>query len=123
MRLVFRRSLVASAAALKAIALRNAIETSNSDLAKRFFREAGKVIDGPWDIAAGADLRMPETIGPRSRSIDLINWYVSKLHKTAHSDAAASHTFIRVAQLLDPPTAIMSPKIALRVLKHSVVGS
>jgi 2-polyprenyl-6-methoxyphenol hydroxylase-like FAD-dependent oxidoreductase len=112
-----------SSAALQAVALNSALETPNGDLAQCFFTEAGKVIDGPWDIAAGADLRMPETIGPRSRFVDLINWYVSRLHKTAHSDAAASHSFIRVAQLLDPPAAIMSPKIAFRILRHSVIGS
>jgi 2-polyprenyl-6-methoxyphenol hydroxylase-like FAD-dependent oxidoreductase len=112
-----------SSAALQAIVLDNALENEDGDLAKRFFHEAGKVIDGPWDMAAGADLRMPETIGPRRRFVDLINWYVSKLHKAAQSDAASAYTFIRVAQLLDPPTAIMSPRIAFRVLRHSVVGN
>jgi 2-polyprenyl-6-methoxyphenol hydroxylase-like FAD-dependent oxidoreductase len=112
-----------TSAALQAKVLDDALAKSNGHLAKHFFRNAGKVIDNPWSVAVGGDLKMPETIGPRSRAVDFINWYLTKLHKTAHTDATATHAFLRVAQLIDPPPAIFAPKIAFRVLKHSLFGN
>jgi hypothetical protein len=74
------------------------------------------VVDSPWSITVGADLRFPESDGPRSKAVDFINWYLSKLHKAAHRDPAASLAFLRVTNLIAPPPSVMHPKIALRVL-------
>jgi 2-polyprenyl-6-methoxyphenol hydroxylase-like FAD-dependent oxidoreductase len=101
-----------SAAALQA----EALEASVGLAAKEFFRRASKVIDGPWSIAVGADLRIPETVGRRSKGVDFVNWYLAKLHKAAHRDPVASRAFIRVANLVEPPPAVMHPKVAMRVL-------
>jgi 2-polyprenyl-6-methoxyphenol hydroxylase-like FAD-dependent oxidoreductase len=105
-----------SVAALQAIALQETIAGSGVDLARRFFRRAAKVVDIPWSIAAGNDLRMPEAVGRRTAAVRLINWYVSKLHKAAHSDPAPALAFHRVSNLLAPPSSILSPGIAARVL-------
>src|SRR5262249_56128511 len=35
-------------------------------LGPRFFHRAAKIVDMPWAISVGNDLRMPETIGPRN---------------------------------------------------------
>jgi hypothetical protein len=75
-----------------------------------------KVVDSPWRIAVGADLRIPETVGPRSKARDFINWYLSKLHKAAHRDPTVSVAFLRTANLVAAPASVMHPKIALRVL-------
>jgi len=38
------------------------------------FRRTAKVIDIPWGIVAGGDLRIPGTVGPRTAAVNFINW-------------------------------------------------
>jgi len=109
-----------TAAAQQAAALQKALDRGTRDLTKRFFKLAAKVIDGPWSMAVGSDLRMPETVGRRNPVINFINWYLAELHKLAHSDELATRTFMRVAQVLDPPTAIFAPRVAFRVFANAL---
>jgi 2-polyprenyl-6-methoxyphenol hydroxylase-like FAD-dependent oxidoreductase len=104
-----------SSAALQASALRAELKSGTGNLARRFFRKAAQVIDNPWNIAVGGDLKIPETIGPRGPVVKLINWYMSKVHKCAHNDAVVSRAFMRVAQLLDAPGTLMTPGMLWRV--------
>jgi 2-polyprenyl-6-methoxyphenol hydroxylase-like FAD-dependent oxidoreductase len=105
-----------SVAALEAVELESSLAANSADLARDFFRRAAKVVDIPWSIAAGNDLRMPEAIGRRTAGVRIINWYMSKLHKAAHSDPAPTLAFHRVGNLLAPPESILHPRIAARVL-------
>ena len=107
-----------SVAALQAMELENTLSSGDADLelAKRFFRRAAKVVDIPWSIAAGNDLRIPETVGRRTAGVKFINWYISKLHKAGHTDPVPALAFHRVGNLLAPPPSIMHPRVAVRVL-------
>lgn len=109
-----------TAAAFQALELGMAIDAGWGGLARRFFAGAAKVVDIPWSIAVGNDLRMPETVGPRPATVRFINWYVAKLHVAAHRDAVCSTAFHRVANLLEPPPSIMKPAVAWRVLRASL---
>ena len=110
-----------SCAALQAMELRKVIGEHPANLARRFFAKAAKVIDTPWNIVVGSDLRMPETKGPRKLKTSLINWYTAKLHRAAHHDPIAAEAFIRVANFLMPPPSILHPKIMIRVLKGNLL--
>jgi 2-polyprenyl-6-methoxyphenol hydroxylase-like FAD-dependent oxidoreductase len=105
-----------SVAALQAAELERTLEENPTDLARRFFARAAKVIDTPWSIAAGADLRMKETVGPRNVAVSFINWYVSKVHQAAHTDPACSLAFHKVSNLLAPPSSLMRPRLAFHAL-------
>jgi 2-polyprenyl-6-methoxyphenol hydroxylase-like FAD-dependent oxidoreductase len=107
-----------SVAALQAVELERTLACSDGDsaLAKTFFCRAAKVVEIPWSIAVGADLRIPETVGRRTTGVKLVNWYISKLHKAAHADPVAALAFHRVGNLLAPPPSIMRPRVAIRVL-------
>ena len=105
-----------SVAALEAMELQAALAEGPQDLARRFFRRAGKVVDIPWSISVGNDLRMPETVGRRNAGVNFINWYMAKLHKAAQSDPVPTMAFFRVANLLAPPPSVMHPKVVWRVL-------
>jgi 2-polyprenyl-6-methoxyphenol hydroxylase-like FAD-dependent oxidoreductase len=107
-----------SVAALQAIELENTLASCDGDLtlAKTFFRRAAKVVEIPWSIAVGADLRIPEAVGRRTASTKFVNWYISKLHRAAHTDPVAALAFHRVGNLLAPPPSIMHPRVAARVL-------
>jgi 2-polyprenyl-6-methoxyphenol hydroxylase-like FAD-dependent oxidoreductase len=111
-----------SAAAQQSEALQQSLTPGDDNLARRFFKRASKVVDIPWSIAVGSDLRIPETIGPRNAGVNFVNWYIAKLHKAAHRDPEASVAFLKVANLLAPPPSIMHPRIAMRVLLANLRG-
>lgn len=105
-----------SVSALESAELAKALAEGSNNLAKNFFTRAAKVVDIPWGIAVGGDLRMPEAVGPRSLGVKLINWYMGRLHKAGHHDPVPTMAFQRVANLLAPPPSVMHPRVMLRVL-------
>lgn len=109
-----------SVAAQEALELTEALnytaERDAGGLAREFFGRASKVVDVPWQIAVGNDIRMPETEAPRSASVNLVNWYMGKLLKAAHTDETVALAFHRVLNLVAPPPSLMRPRIASRVL-------
>ncbi|WP_240677195.1 hypothetical protein [Actinacidiphila soli] len=108
-------------AAAEAVVLRDCLlKGSSQDLAQRFFAGAAKLIDVPWDIAVGADLRYPEVEGPRSAKVGFLNGYVARVHQAAVSYPAAGGVFLAVANLMAPPTRLFSPGILSRVLWSAV---
>lgn len=85
-----------------------------------FFRDISGDVDAPWDLSAGADLGFPGVEGKHTVKTRLVNAYVARLQKAAVHDAEISNAFIRAAGLIDPPQALMRPRILLRVLGHSL---
>jgi 2-polyprenyl-6-methoxyphenol hydroxylase-like FAD-dependent oxidoreductase len=106
-------------ACLEALALRECLTSSAEGAAHRFFRAASKLIDTPWQIAVGSDLQHPEVKGVRPAQVRFFNWYIAKLYRAAQRDLVLSQTFLQVANLNQPPTALLHPRIALRVWRGS----
>lgn len=104
-----------SVAAMEAIALRDCLRDGGHDLPQRFSRAAAKVVAVAWQMAAGSDLAMPGVPGRRSLAMRLINRYTDHVLRAAESDRFVAERFIRVAQFIDPPAALMTPSILLRV--------
>jgi 2-polyprenyl-6-methoxyphenol hydroxylase-like FAD-dependent oxidoreductase len=104
-------------AALEALALRACLARGDSGLARRFFREVARIVDVPWSISVVGDLRFPEVAGRRGVRVRLLNWYLPRLHRAAHADATVSGAFLRVANLLAPPSELLRPAILVRVLR------
>ena len=107
-------------AALEALLLRRLLAAGPDQLARRFFSGAARVIEGPWSIAVGTDLRFPEVAGPRTPKVRFVNAYVHRLHVAAVADAVLGAAFLRVVNLVDPPTRLLAPRIVLRVLRGSL---
>jgi 2-polyprenyl-6-methoxyphenol hydroxylase-like FAD-dependent oxidoreductase len=95
-------------------------ERTLADLPRRFYRAAARTIDVPWDIAVGNDLRFPEVHGPRGTRVRLVNRYVGRLQRVAGRDPAVARAFFAVGNLVAPPTSLLRPRIALRVLARPV---
>lgn len=106
-------------AALEAIALREHLRGFAEPDALRYFEEISAVLDVPWDIAAGADLGFPGVEGNRSLKVRMGNAYMARLHTAAASHGDVTEAFFRVAGLVDPPQALMRPRLALRVLRNT----
>jgi hypothetical protein len=109
-----------SSAALQALALDKCLSAGADALAPRFFKAAAAVVDAPWTMAVGGDLRYPDVEGTRTGMVKFVNWYIGKLHIAAAGDPQVARAFHRVANLLDPPPSIMRPGVALRILQGNL---
>jgi 2-polyprenyl-6-methoxyphenol hydroxylase-like FAD-dependent oxidoreductase len=107
-------------AALEALTLGDCLKEGPDGLARRYFARAGALVDIPWSIAVGSDLRFPEVVGLRSPMVRFINWYMSRLQIAARHETAPALAFLRVANLLAPPPSILHPRVALGVLSGNV---
>ncbi|MFN2497106.1 MAG: FAD-dependent monooxygenase [Pseudonocardiaceae bacterium] len=106
--------------AAEALVLRDCLRRGRDRLASRFFGGAARLIDVPWSIAVGSDLRFPEVEGARPLRLRLGNRYLSRLHVAAQHDPTIGHAFLRVANLLDRPERLIAPDIAWRVLRGNL---
>ncbi|GAB2851747.1 FAD-binding monooxygenase [Actinocorallia aurea] len=105
-------------AACEAVALRDALRPGLRGLARRFFPAASKVIDVPWDMAVGADLRFAHIEGDRTPKVRVLNAYVARVHVAAQHDAAVGNAFLQVSNLVKPPQSLFSPRTLFRVLRR-----
>lgn len=104
-------------AATEALELRKALVEGRAGVGRRFFRSAARLVDVAWDIAAGGDLRLPVVPGPRSLKVRCINAYIARLQAAATLDPSLGRAFLRVANLMDPPTSLLRLSIVGRILR------
>lgn len=107
-------------AALEAQALQECLAQGSRQLPRRFLTRAAAVVDVPWSIAVGGDLRIPEAQGNRTALVRAINWYVGRVQVAARSDPAVTLAFARVNNLVAPPPSLLQPGVALRVLRANL---
>jgi 2-polyprenyl-6-methoxyphenol hydroxylase-like FAD-dependent oxidoreductase len=103
-------------AALQAEALGKCLAAGEDNLARRFYRAAARIVAPVWQLNAGGDLALPEIEGHRPLSLRLINRYVARLQGIAEHDPVVASAFLRVAGLLAPPTAMMSPRVLVKAI-------
>jgi 2-polyprenyl-6-methoxyphenol hydroxylase-like FAD-dependent oxidoreductase len=109
-----------SVAALEALTLRGHLERGTQPQPRRWFRDLARVVDVPWDMAAGGDLVFPGVQGQRTLKSRLANAYLARLHAAAAHDADLASAFVRVAGLVAPPQSLLRPNVAVRVLRGSL---
>ena len=107
-------------AALEALALRHHLERGNQPQPRRFFAEVARVVDVPWDIAAGGELVFPGVPGRRNLKVRLVSAYLARLHAAAAHDASLASAFFRVIGMVAPPQSLLGPGVALRVLRGNL---
>lgn len=109
-----------SVAALEALQLHHTLAMDDQDeLALRFFERAARVVDDAWSVAVGSDFQFPQTTGPKPFGTTLVNGYVARLHRKAHSDGRLADAFNRVIIMENRPTSLFRPSVMWRVLKPS----
>ncbi|MBV9378965.1 MAG: monooxygenase [Alphaproteobacteria bacterium] len=107
-------------ACTEALALHECLAAGVQDLSRRFFQTAAKLVDIPWQIAVGGDLQHRAVEGKRTTQLRFVNWYLMKLFQAAQYDAVLATRFLEVANLMKPPSSLMTPQIALRVWKGNM---
>jgi 2-polyprenyl-6-methoxyphenol hydroxylase-like FAD-dependent oxidoreductase len=108
-----------SVAAMEARALDDTLAAGVDGLARRFYDRVGKIVDIPWTIATGEDLRFPQVEGSRPPGFHLVNRYLERVHAAASADPEVCRRFFDVLNLLAPPTSLMAPRVAWRVLTRA----
>jgi hypothetical protein len=111
-----------SVAATEAKALDDNLAHGLHGLASRFYARTSKIIDIPWLIATGEDLRYPQVEGPRPLGSGIVNRYLERVHAIASHDRVVCRKFFDVLNLLAPPASLMAPSVAWRVLASRLPG-
>ena len=107
-----------SVAALEALQLHHTLATDGDDeLPRRFFERAQQVVDDAWNVAVGNDFQFSQTTGPKPVGTDLLNRYITRLNRKAHTDGDLAEAFNRVVIMEDRPSSLFRPSVMWRVLK------
>jgi 2-polyprenyl-6-methoxyphenol hydroxylase-like FAD-dependent oxidoreductase len=107
-------------AAQQALALRDCLRSGGSEaLARRFFARTTKPVGHAWTLASDSDLRYPGVAARRPLRTRLVNAYISRVQTAMHTDPDVGRRFLRVANLVEPPTALLTPRVLARVARHS----
>jgi 2-polyprenyl-6-methoxyphenol hydroxylase-like FAD-dependent oxidoreductase len=110
-----------TSAALQAQALAACLDRSaavDETFARRYFRAAARAVAAPWSIAVGGDFVYPDTTGPKPRGTDVLNRYMQWVNLAAQHDDTVALRFNEVVALVRRPEALLTPAIALRVLRN-----
>jgi 2-polyprenyl-6-methoxyphenol hydroxylase-like FAD-dependent oxidoreductase len=103
-------------AALEGLALRDLLRAGREDLPRRFFAFAAKLVDNPWNLALGNDMRFPHFQGPRPAALQQSIEYMRDFRAAATSDATLATALLRVTNMLDEPARLAAPDMRARVL-------
>ncbi|MFJ6718754.1 NAD(P)/FAD-dependent oxidoreductase [Streptomyces sp. NPDC091259] len=108
-------------AAQMVLAMRTALlrhGLADPDFSSTVQRRIGRVVQAPWDITTGQDIRFPGATGPRaSLAGRLTHRYVDRLSSTAMSRPKATKALFDVMSLAEPPTRLFRPDTVWEVIK------
>lgn len=112
-----------SVAALEALQLHHILaERGTEAIGPRFFDRVESTVDVPWNMAVGGDFAFPQTTGPKPRGTDILNWYVGRLTRKAHTDGTLRDALYRVFAMEREPGSLFRPSALWRVLRPAVLG-
>ncbi len=89
------------------------------DLPRSYYRSIAKMADTAWFVIREQNLRFPwlkDVTKKRPFYFGVLTWYMDRLMELVHDDLDAYREFLAVVHLVKPPAALMTPKIAGRVL-------
>jgi 2-polyprenyl-6-methoxyphenol hydroxylase-like FAD-dependent oxidoreductase len=111
-------------AALEAQTLDKCLQENSKNLKglpRKFFAKAARVIDIPWSMATGEDIRFPEVVGSRSLKTSALNWYIGRIYQAAHHNPLVYDVFLQAMHMMRSPTVLFQPVFIARVLKASIL--
>jgi 2-polyprenyl-6-methoxyphenol hydroxylase-like FAD-dependent oxidoreductase len=113
-------------AALEARILQSCLAKNGSrdlrGLTQAYYRGIVGPVRSAWDMATGADLAYPETVGPRSRVGSWMGRYLAHVVALTCYDPLVLKAWVEMTNMLNPNSAVFHPRIAVRVLKRIITG-
>jgi 2-polyprenyl-6-methoxyphenol hydroxylase-like FAD-dependent oxidoreductase len=101
--------------ALQALALRDCLRESDTDLPQRFYRAATDHIGPVWAVNRASD-RPPVPSSARTPKQRLRSSIQLAALKAASTDIAVAERLLRVRGLIDPPARLQEPSLFARIL-------
>jgi len=89
-----------------------------------WFKTLSELVQTPWLLATGEDLRFPGTEGDRpGLAARLAQKYVDQLIRFAPLDTDLGIAVAKVTQLVEPPLSMFQPRIVARLLVYRLRGA
>ncbi|HKY92719.1 MAG TPA: FAD-binding oxidoreductase [Nevskiaceae bacterium] len=88
-------------------------------LTGRYYRRIAKIVDMVWFVVREQNLRFPwmrDVEKKRPFYFRALTWYMDRVMELVHDDIEAYRVLLAVIHVVKPPTALLSPSMAWRVL-------
>nr|WP_006241224.1 FAD-binding oxidoreductase [Mycolicibacterium tusciae] len=89
------------------------------DLPRRYYRKISRMADTAWFVIREQNLRfdwIKDVDRKRPFYFSALTWYMDRVIELVHDDLDTYREFLAVVHLVKPPSALMTPKVAGRVL-------
>ena len=89
------------------------------DLPRRYYRKISRMADTAWFVIREQNLRfdwIKDVDRKRPFYFSALTWYMDRVIELVHDDLDTYREFLAVVHLVKPPSALMMPKVAGRVL-------
>ncbi|CQD14597.1 oxygenase [Mycobacterium lentiflavum] len=91
----------------------------HQDLPRRYYKSIAKMAHTAWFVIREQNLRfdwMKDVDKKRPFYFRILTWYMDRLTELVHDDLDAYREFLAVLHLVKPPLALMTPRMASRVI-------
>lgn len=110
-------------AALGAVTLARSLDGGLEGLPRRFQRALAGVVEGPWVMATSEDCRYRNAEGTRRTwRTRLMQGYMDRIVAISTRDLAVRRLWLRVFHMLESPTSLFAPRLAMRVAARTVAS-
>ncbi len=92
---------------------------TDPELPRRYFRTIAKLADTAWFVIREQNLRfdwLKDADKKRPFYFGALTWYMDRVMELVHDDPETYNEFLAVVHLVKPAAALMTPKVAARVL-------
>ncbi|WP_431237874.1 FAD-binding oxidoreductase [Mycolicibacterium aichiense] len=92
---------------------------TDPDLPRRYFRTIAKLADTAWFVIREQNLRfdwLKDADKKRPFYFGALTWYMDRVMELVHDDPETYNEFLAVVHLVKPAAALMTPKVAARVV-------
>jgi len=79
--------------------------------------DLAEIIDGPWSMLLGSDLRFPDADGPRTPELQQAGEYMDAFRAAAADDPVLVTALLRALSLVDPPSRLRAADLRERAAR------
>jgi 2-polyprenyl-6-methoxyphenol hydroxylase-like FAD-dependent oxidoreductase len=83
-----------------------------------FRNQVADIVEPAWWMAAGEDLRFPQTRGPgRGLTLKFVHWYTARLHRAGSESAVITERFHQVVHMLAPRSTLFGRDVLAELFR------
>lgn len=101
---------------------RSLMLAQGADVAAAYWSRVPAAYQVAWALSTGEDFRFPGVEGRRPLGTAIGHWYTGHVHRLTSSDDDVYRRFVRVMNLVAPPTHLFHPSVVGKVLWSALRG-